>query len=237
VDLPPIALVHSPLTGPQAWGALPDSLQARGHDVVVVAVRDDEHPPYATRFVARAAQDLAAADITGPLVLVGHSGAGYLLPQIGSARRAGRRNVGGYVFLDAGIPRGLGTTRLSLMHVEDERAAREVEAVLRAGGRFPSWTDEDLRDLVPDPRRRAELVGSLRPRALDFFTEALPFPGDWPDAPCGYLQLTAAYDGAARLARSRGWPVVSASLPGGHFATCVDPDGVADLLFELLPLL
>jgi hypothetical protein len=30
---------------------------------------------------------------------------------------------------------------------------------------------------------------------------------DWPDAPCGYLQISAAYDQEARQARLRGWVV------------------------------
>jgi hypothetical protein len=34
-----------------------------------------------------------------------------------------------------------------------------------------------------------------------------PVPEDWPEAPCGYLRLSAAYDQEARQARSRGWPV------------------------------
>jgi hypothetical protein len=40
--------------------------------------------------------------------------------------------------------------------------------------------------------------------------------GDWPDAPCGYLR-SVGHDAEARLARLRGWPVVSAlsTLPAG----------------------
>jgi hypothetical protein len=40
--------------------------------------------------------------------------------------------------------------------------------------------------------------------------------GDWPDAPCGYLTSTG-HEAEARLARLRGWPVVSApeSLSSG----------------------
>lgn len=77
-------------------------------------------------------------------------------------------------------------------------------------------------------------MASLRPHGLDFFTAELPYPGDWPDAPCGYVQLTASYDVPARLAAARGWPVLRPSLPGGHFAACVDPAGVTDALDELL---
>jgi len=229
-----VVLAHSPLTGPVAWGGLPEALRDRGHVVLVLDVRDDDYPPYATRYVARAALQLRAADIAEPVVLVAHSGAGYLLPSLGAARRADRGRISGYVFLDAGLPAARGATRLSLLRAEDEDLATELEASLRAGERFPTWTEHDLRSLVPNDTTRAALVASLRPRGLDFFTEELPYPGDWPDAPCGYVQLTAPYDVAARLAAARGWPVLRPSLPGGHFAACVDPTGVTDALDELL---
>jgi len=229
-----VVLAHSPLTGPAAWGGLPEALRDRGHVVVVLDVRDDDHPPYAARYVARAALQLRAADIAGPVVLVAHSGAGYLLPSLGAARRADRRSVGGYVFLDSGLPAARGATRMALLRAEDADLAAEKEASLRAGGRFPTWTEDDLRSLLPADDVRVAVVASLRPRGLDFFTEELPYPGDWPDAPCGYVQLTASYDGPARLAAVRGWPVLRPSLPGGHFAACVDPTGVAAALDELL---
>ena len=90
---------------------------------------------------------------------------------------------------------------------------------------------------MPDRERRAALVGSLRPRGRDFFSEELPFPGDWPDAPCGLVRLSPAYDTAARVARSRGWPVVERDLPGGHFAACTEPGRVAEALEDLLALM
>ncbi|MGH8893288.1 MAG: hypothetical protein ACRDWY_08300 [Actinomycetes bacterium] len=229
-----LVLAHSPLTGPAAWGGLPEVLRARGDEVVVVDVTDDTAPPYASGYVARAALQVAAAELVGPMYLVGHSGAGYLLPQLGAARRSARRPVAGYVFLDAGVPHGRAATRLTLLRAEDPDFAGELEALLADGGRFPSWTDGDLRDLVPDDAQRSALVASLRPRGPDFFTEPLPFPGDWPDAPCGLVQLSPAYAGPARVASSRGWPVVEREIAGGHFAMCTDPDGVAAALDELL---
>lgn len=209
-------------------------LRDRGLDVTVLSVTDDTEPPYASRYVARAALQVAEHAPEGPVHLVGHSGAGYLLPQIGAARRAARRPVAGYVFLDAGVPHGRGATRTTLLRAEDQGFAAALETLLAGGGAYPPWTDDDLRDEVPDASVRAALVASLRPRRADFFTEPLPFPGDWPDAPCGFLQLSSSYAGPARVARSRGWPVVAAELPGGHFATCTDPDGVADAMGDLL---
>ena len=228
-------LAHSPLTGPAAWGYLPDVLRDQGHGVLVLDIGDDDAPPYAVRYVAAAAGQIAAADPPAPLVLVAHSGAGYLLPQLGFTQRAARRAVRGYLFLDAGIPAPRPSTRLGLLAAEDPSMADELEVQLSAGALFPTWSDDDLRTLIPDDSARAALVASLRPRGLTFFTEVLPFPtGDvqWPDAPCGLLQTSAGYAATARSARSRGWPVLEREA--GHFAACADPHGVAGDLLALV---
>lgn len=231
-----LVLLHSPLTGRAAWGGLSDTLQGRGYAVSAVDVTDDDQPPYATRYVARAALQIAAADPPDPVVLVGHSGAGPLLASVALARRAARRPVAGYLFLDAGLPpTAAPASRLDLMRVEDADFAADLEGELATGGSFPTWSDDDLLDTVPDDDLRAALIASLRPRPHDFFTEPLPSPPglpDWPDAPCGYLKTSVAYDAVARTARSRGWPLIERG--GGHFAALVDPEGLAADIAALL---
>ena len=89
-------LVHSPVTGPSTWRWVADELSARGHRVSVPAV-----PPAATALGWSAfvgAVGALSAGIDGP-VLVGHSGAGPLLPRIGTRLRAKA-----LVFVDADIP-------------------------------------------------------------------------------------------------------------------------------------
>jgi pimeloyl-ACP methyl ester carboxylesterase len=236
-DAATTVLVHSPLTGAAAWGDLPSVLRGRGHRVAVVDVADDDAPPFAARFVARAALQLREQAGDEPVRLVGHSGAGYLLPLLGAARRAARAAVAGYVFLDAALPPARPTSRLDLMRAElPGGPAEELAAMLAAGGTFPDWTEADLRELVPDDVARAALVASLRPRGEDFFTDPVPVVADWPDAPCGLLRLSPAYDGALRLALLRGWPVLQGpdDRPGGLFAALVEPDAVADDLEDLL---
>jgi len=234
---PALVLAHSPLVGPASWGALPDVLRARGHDVVVVDVTDDDQPPFAQRYVARAATQVREAVGARPVVLVGHSGAGYLLPMVGAARRALRSRVAAYVFLDAGLPPARPSSRLDLLAVEaagDDEWLAGFRAELAAGGRYPAWTGADLAGLVPDDERRQALVASLRPRTEPFFLEPLAVAPDWPDAPCGMVRLSGSYDQPARVARSRGWPVVTGDPAGGHFAPCVVPETVADLVGEVL---
>jgi pimeloyl-ACP methyl ester carboxylesterase len=230
-------LVHSPLTSAAAWGDLPSVLRERGHHVAVVDVADDDAPPFAARFVARAALQVREQAGDRPVLLLGHSGAGYLLPLLGAARRAARAGVAGYVFLDAALPPARPTSRLDLMRAEvPDGSVEELAAMLAAGGTFPDWTDTDLRALVPDQAARAALLGSLRPRGENFFADPVPVVADWPDAPCGLLRLSPAYDGALRLARLRGWPVLEGpdDRAGGHFAALVDPGAVADDIEVLL---
>ncbi len=230
-----VVLLHSPLVTATTWGRLPDELRTHGLHVVVPAVRADDDPPYAARYVAHAAQQLEAAGLRTPLVLVGHSGAGPLLPQVGASQRAARRRIGAYVFLDAGLPRA-GADRLDLLAVEDAGMAAAFRAELAAGARFPSWTETDLAADLPDAADRRTVVTGMRPRGLDFFTERLPHPDDWPDAPCGYLRTSDAYVVWARLADLRGWTVAThrAGHLRGHFAALSDPLGLATALADIV---
>lgn len=210
-----IVLLHSPLTTASAWGDLPAALT--GHRVVVPDITDDDRPPYAARYVARAALEITAAAPEPPILLIAHSGAGPLLPAIGAAQRAAHRLVGGYVFLDATLPGPAQTTRLDQLKTH----APDFEQFLDAGNTFP--------DYPPPPGI------TLRPRAKDFFTEQLPMPQDWPDAPCAYLRTSAAYEADARQAKMRGWPV--AEQEATHFAPTEDPANTAKALINLIDAL
>jgi len=227
-----VVLVHSPLTGAAAWGGLPAALERRGLHTLAVEATDGGQAPYAGRFVASVALAVNDADPQPPLALVAHSGAGPLLAQVGFAQRAARRAVGAYVFCDAGLPRGGGASWLDLLRDEDADQAAAFEEQMQDGGTFPAWTEDELAGEVPDPGARTSLVTSLRPHQLDYFTEPLPYPDDWPDAPCAYLRTSAAYAVPARTARHRGWPLREDDL--GHFAPLVHPDSVADDLLGLL---
>jgi alpha/beta hydrolase family protein len=237
MELGTLVLLHSPLVGVESWGALPAALRRGGVAVLAARVDGDTRPPYAGRYVAQAAARVLAAapEPAGPLVLAGHSGAGPLLPAVGAALRAAGRPAGGYLFCDAGLPveQGPRVTRLDLLAREDPAMAAGFRDELEAGGRFPGWSDRDLAPLVPDAAARAALLACLRPRGLDFFTEPLPGqPPGWPDGPCGYLHLSAAYDRWLERAEALGWPV--ARLPAGHFHALVDPDGLAAAMLALL---
>jgi len=226
-----VALLHSPLTSATAWGELPDALRSRGHQVVVSEVLDDDVAPYANKYIARAAVQLRNEIGDVPLVLVGHSGAGPLLPQIGFARQAVGAPVHGYVFYDAMLPRVMrAATRLELLALEDADMAAALKRKLAAGARFPNWGESELRSDLPDPEDRAMLLAGLRPRAIDFFEEPLPMPADWPDARCAFVRLSSSYDSNADTAMRRGWDVYRLELH--HFAALTHVDQVADTLHD-----
>jgi hypothetical protein len=224
-------LLHSPLTGPAVWGRLPTLLREHGYDVIVVNVQDDDEAPFAERYVTRAAAEISAAQPAHPTVFVAHSGAGPLLPPIAGSLPGDQRPPAGYVFLDAGIPGAGNPSRLDLLREEDPHLAADFLNSLEAGARFPAWTVDELADIVPKLDDRIDLVNSLRPRVRDFFTEPLPALGEWPDAPCGYLRTSAAYDHWVRIAEQRGWPVVHRDL--GHFAALASPEVTLNTLLEL----
>lgn len=225
-------LVHSPLVGPRSWSPVAGELARRSFAVAAPALTEpaDAERPWWRHHAGAAARGLASLPADRSVVLVGHSGAGPLLPAVG---RALGRPVAAYLFVDAGIPRD-GYSRLGLMGAEDSAFAAELGTQLAAGGRFPAWSDDDLRTVIPDPDLRRGLLAELRPRPLAFFTEPIPVPAGWPDAPCGYLRLSLAYAVPAEAARRAGW--ACREIEAGHFQAMVDPVAVTDALLDLVSL-
>ena len=223
-------LIHSPLVGPLTWSRVAEHLRQRDREAVVPAVLGDDeraHVAYWQQEVESIRSQLTSVPRDRPLILVGHSGAGALLPAI---RTMMPQQVMNYVFVDAGLPHP-GQTRLEEIRASAPELAEELQPHLAAGGRFPEWTDEDLRDEIPDDRTRAALLTELQPRALDFFEEPMPLVADWPDAPCSYIQLSPGYSSAAEAARHVGWPVKV--FEAGHFHMLVDPAGVTEALLAI----
>jgi hypothetical protein len=110
--------------------------------------------------------------------------------------------------------------------------AQELRRLLARGARFPNWSDEDLREELPDERVRQQMLAQVQPRSLSFFEEVMPDVPGWPDAPGGYLLLTQGYRHFLERAQEAGWP--SRTLHAGHFHMVVDPAAVAAALVELM---
>jgi hypothetical protein len=224
-------LVHSPLVGPLTWSLVAAEMRQRGLDIFVPHLRDLRAAdiPFWKQHAESASEALAQVPKGTFLTLVAHSGAGPLLPAI---RRSIASQVSAYVFVDAGIPRD-GASRLELMKSEDPEWAAQFEAELERGERFPDWSVDDLREVIPDESLRRQLVAEIRPRELSFFTEPIPVFEGWPDAPCIYIQFSAAYDRPAAQAEQADWQVHK--LEVGHFHMLVDPKTVTDIIINAAP--
>jgi pimeloyl-ACP methyl ester carboxylesterase len=218
-----VVLVHSPLVGPFTWSLVAQRLQAVGVDVLVPTLTDrgETPPPYWQQHAASLQQALTSVPQERSLVLIGHSGAGSLLPVLA---QAARHPIKAYLFVDAGLPHP-GKTQL-------EEMPEELRRLLAAGERFPNWKDEDLREVLPDGRARQQMLAEVRPRPLNFFEEVMPDVSGGPDAQSGYLLFTQGYRPYLEQAQRAGWP--SRTLPAGHFHMLGDPVAVATTLVELM---
>jgi hypothetical protein len=221
-------LIHSPLVGPLTWTLVAEQMQQKGLDVVVPTLSDspDSKEPFWKQHAESVSRALTHIPVNTPLTLVAHSGAGPLLPVI---RELLANPVNAYVFVDAGIPRA-GATRLDLMRTEDPEWAEQLQAELERGERFPTWSAEDLREVIPDESLRKQMVAEIHPRDLSFFIESIPVFDGWPDAPCVYIRFSASYKQPAAQARRAGWPTYE--LEAGHFHMLVDAAAVTDLIVQ-----
>jgi len=221
-----LVLVHSPLVGPGSWLPVAQSLEQQDVSVLVPRLKDDDPImlPYWWQHAEAVARELTVLPSDCPLILVGHSGAGPLLPAI---RERLPHSVAGYIFVDAGLPQD-GMSRLAEIEESMPDDAAGFREHLEAGGRFPIWTAVDLLEIIPDVQVCRELLAELSPRPLSFFTEPISVFAGWPDAPCAYIKLSEGYERAAEMAQQAGWAF--SEIDAGHFHMLVDPVKVAGLL-------
>lgn len=221
-------LIHSPLVGPLTWELVRHELARRGVEAVTPAVTDRPTSalPFWKQHAESAASQLSAIPQSRSIVWVAHSGAGPLLPVI---RHLLPNPLSAYMFIDAGIPHN-GFSRLDLLGLESQTWAEQFHQTLLQGARFPTWSSDDLRAIIPDDELRRKMIAEINPRALPFFTESIPVFAGWPDGPCAYIQLSAPYDSNARQARQLGWLVQV--LSAGHFHMLVDPSAMAEVIIQ-----
>ncbi|MEV6632005.1 alpha/beta fold hydrolase [Actinoplanes sp. NPDC051470] len=217
---PPVtlALVHSPLVGPLTWRAVAAELSGEFGVVVPSAAGATQ------REIAEAVA--ASLDVDGPVILIGHSGAGRLLPRIA---RAVRSPVAGLIYADSALPE----PGRSWMDTAPPERARHLRG-LAEDGMLPPWHEwfppEVLAETVPDPGVRSAFVREIPRLPLGYFTEP-GSPDRW-TGPAGYLLLSEDYRASAEQARRAGLPV--AEVVSHHLAMLTDPVAVGAGLRELV---
>ncbi len=162
------------------------------------------------------------------MVLVGHSGAGALLPAVAAAL-PGR--VRAALFVDALLPHP-GRSWF-------DTAAPELREQLRSlarEGRLPPWHEwfpaGAVAGLLPDATVRERFLAEVPELPLAYFEERAPEVPDWSPARCGYVRLSEAYDREAGDAAALGWPVYREDAD--HLAMLTRPAAVAELLGRLV---
>lgn len=198
-----LVLVHSPLVGRGTWQPVAADLAAAGYPVTVPGLADaiTAGPPYHQRL----AQVITGSAAGQPVILIGHSRAGPLLATAGTMLGERAR---GYVFVDTRLP---APGRSWMDTVLPEFAAR-LRDMADPQGWLPPWPqwwggESELAALLPDPAVRQRFTAGCPRLPLAMLEEAYPPAPGWPNAPCGYLQLSEAYGGDAARARELGWPV------------------------------
>lgn len=222
-----MVLLHSPLVGPTTWQPVAALLRDRGCTVVLPRLLDSktDERPFWQQHVDSA---LASLPQSERLVLVAHSGAGPLLPAI---CQSVKQRVTACLFVDAGVPLHQ-HSRLDLMRLQDAEWTKRFEAMLHDSGRFPTWTDAALQNHIFDDTLRQRFMSEIVPRALPFFEEPIPVYDKWPDVPCAYLKLSAAYAWDLKQAIRYGWTALNKEA--GHFYMLEHPEDIIDWMQQLL---
>ena len=222
-----LALVHSPLVGPLTWQAAAEVLRDEGEVVVVPDLTGSitVDVPVLAAVQQAAAEAVAATSSAGPVVLVGHSGAGPLLP--GIADRTGAP-VRALLYVDSLLPR----SGVSWFDRAPADLAHHLRGLAR-DGQLPPWHEwfepGAVEQVLPDRRMRERFVAELPRVPITYFSEPTP-PAAW-DGPSGYLLLSEAYEDDAAQARRRGWPVLERR--GHHLSMLTDPATTAAAILEL----
>lgn len=200
-------IVHSPLVGPTTTRALADALTDRGWTTVAPDLRDSLSSPQT--FAAAASR---AADNVE--VLVGHSGAGAVLPVV-----AQYVDAAVVVFVDAIVPEA--TTTFMPSH----RLVALLDQLPALDGLLPPWHEwwppDILARLVPDEGVRAAVAAENPTVSRAFYEEPVALPELWWQRPAGFLQLSPGYDD--ERARADRWSWQQVVWTGSTLISSLDP--------------
>ena len=166
-----------------------------------------------------------AAESDEDTVIVGHSGAGAVLPVVAAQLRWTPRQI---VFVDDVCPTRVGAFRagggLLLMLRE-----------LATNGRLAQWSqwwgEGVMEALIRDDRRRREIEPELPHVPLAFYDTPIEVPTAWCQRAAAYVLLSEAYRPEAVPVIALGWPVVERL--GEHLDIVNDEQEIVQMLVGL----
>src|SRR2546423_1226460 len=133
VHEPAFVLVHSPLVGPTSWLPVARELGRRGRGAVVPSLLGVAAGPEPQWGHVPDAVRTATSDLRHRMVLVGHSGAGVLLPVIADAVAG---EVAALVFVDSFLPPPAGQMPLGPPAFMDQLRAMAIDGLLAPWSRW-----------------------------------------------------------------------------------------------------
>lgn len=218
-----VVLLHSPLLGPLSWEFVAERIRTDERTVVVPDLTTAAETGSPLSFLTATAETISPANSA---MLVGHSGAGPLLPAIADA--AG--NCAALIYVDAGLPH----PGKSWKDTAPPSLVTQLESLADVEGILPRWSEwfgpGAIDQLLPERVIRERFVRELPRLPLRYFEEPIA-PAIW-DGPKAYLQLSPVYVSEADHAVAAGWPVQR--LASHHLAAVTDPTTIAEALDVLL---
>lgn len=221
-----LILVHSPLTGPSAWGALPGEIAARGYGCDVVSL-----PPWSALsrpYLPAMAQHVASGVERGDVV-VAHSAAGGLM---GAISALAEDRLAEIVFADAILPH----PGRCWFETASDALGQALKATVGVEATIPPWDQwfppGAIAALAPEGPMRDAFLAEIGPTPLAWFEEPAPPLEVVDSVGWSYLRLSKAYEAEAAEARRLGRPTLRLDLT--HLAMMTHPAEVASALFQLV---
>ena len=216
-------LIHSPLLGPSSMTALGQTMRNAGLTAAVPDLRAGFQDGVV---VLRETVGAAAEPLDGSLFLVGHSGAGVILPTLAESLR---HRLAASVYVDAVLPPETGVFQVS-RSMTDLLDANSEHGLLHRW--IDWWPPEVMDEILPDESDRVELTSDMPTVRRAFYDEAVPVPNNWSSWPSVYLRTGGAYADEIAEAGRRNWP--TRSIPGTHLSLFTDPATVFAAIESLL---